>query len=106
MDFRPIDLYEFRLDQAAAKTSRKINKVFGQRSTNKRIKGGFHGINVLENEKIKRVVEHNPRMTVRELTGELNVIVGTVFNHLKPINMKKKMNSYILLSVLELYPTT
>uniref|UniRef100_A0A0N5BKM7 HTH_48 domain-containing protein n=1 Tax=Strongyloides papillosus TaxID=174720 RepID=A0A0N5BKM7_STREA len=112
IDFRPIYLYEFKLEQAATKTSKKINKAFGQRSTNKRIihrcfqkfrnrnislqrKEGFHEINVLENEKIKRMVEHNPRITVRELTGELNVSVGTVSNYLKPINMKKIMDSYI-----------
>uniref|UniRef100_A0A0N5C3J4 HTH_48 domain-containing protein n=1 Tax=Strongyloides papillosus TaxID=174720 RepID=A0A0N5C3J4_STREA len=107
MSFRPIYLYEFKLGQAATKTSRKINKAFGQRSTNKRIiqrwfqkfrngalslqkQEGFHGINVLVNEKIKRLVEHNPRITVRELTEELNVSVGTVSNYLKSINMKKK----------------
>uniref|UniRef100_A0A0N5B5Z8 HTH_48 domain-containing protein n=1 Tax=Strongyloides papillosus TaxID=174720 RepID=A0A0N5B5Z8_STREA len=112
MDFRPIYLYEFKLGQAAAKTSRKVNKAFGQRSTNKRTiqcwfqkfsnedislqsQENFHGINILENEKIKRILEHNPRITVREITGELNVSVGTVSNHLKPINMKKK-DSYIL----------
>uniref|UniRef100_A0A0N5BUZ8 HTH_48 domain-containing protein n=1 Tax=Strongyloides papillosus TaxID=174720 RepID=A0A0N5BUZ8_STREA len=112
IDFRTIYLYEFKLGQAATKTSRKINKAFGQRSTNKRTiqcwfqkfrnedislqrQEDFHGINVLENEKIKRMVEHNSRITVRKITGELNVSVGTVSNHLKPINMKKK-DSYIL----------
>uniref|UniRef100_A0A0N5C5K2 HTH_48 domain-containing protein n=1 Tax=Strongyloides papillosus TaxID=174720 RepID=A0A0N5C5K2_STREA len=92
MDFRLIYLYEFKLSQAVAKTSRKINKAFSQRSTNKRTiqrwfqkfrdrdislqrQERFHGINVLENEKIKRMVEHNPRITVRELTKELNVVL-------------------------------
>uniref|UniRef100_A0A0N5B251 HTH_48 domain-containing protein n=1 Tax=Strongyloides papillosus TaxID=174720 RepID=A0A0N5B251_STREA len=112
MDFRLICLYEFKLGQAAAKTSRKVNKAFGQRSTNKRTiqcwfqkfrngdislqrQKNFHGINVLENEKIKKMVEHNPRITVRELTGELNVSVETVSNYLKLINMKEKMDSYV-----------
>uniref|UniRef100_A0A0N5BRP9 HTH_48 domain-containing protein n=1 Tax=Strongyloides papillosus TaxID=174720 RepID=A0A0N5BRP9_STREA len=107
MDFRPIYLYEFKFGQAATKTLRKINKAFGQRSTNKRTiqrwfqkfrngdislqrQEGFHGINVLENERIKRMVEHNSRITVWELTGELNVSVGTVSNYLKLINIKKK----------------
>ena len=105
MDFQTIFLYEFKIGQTTAKTSRKINEAFGQGSTNKRTvqrwfqkfrngdislqrPEGSRGINVLENGKIKRMVESNPRITVRELTGELGVSIGTVSNHLKELNMK------------------
>ena len=35
-DFRPIFLYEFKLNQSAAETVRKINQEFGNDSVNKR----------------------------------------------------------------------
>ena len=33
-DFRPIFLYEFKLNQSAAETARKINQTFGNDSVN------------------------------------------------------------------------
>ena len=33
-DFRPIVLYEFKLNQSAAETARKINQAFGNASVN------------------------------------------------------------------------
>uniref|UniRef100_A0A0N5BLR4 HTH_48 domain-containing protein n=1 Tax=Strongyloides papillosus TaxID=174720 RepID=A0A0N5BLR4_STREA len=112
MNFQTIYLYEFKLGQAADKTSRKINKAFGQRSTNKRTiqrwfqkfrngdislqrKEGSRRVSILKNEKLKRIVERNLRITVRELAGKLGVSIGTVSNHLKELNMKKKMDSII-----------
>uniref|UniRef100_A0A0N5BHF8 HTH_11 domain-containing protein n=1 Tax=Strongyloides papillosus TaxID=174720 RepID=A0A0N5BHF8_STREA len=53
-------------------------------------KKSFRGVSVIENEKLKRMVEYNPRITVRDLAKELDVSVGTISNHLKYINMKKK----------------
>ena len=35
-DFRPIFLYEFKLNQNAAETAQKINQVFGNDSVNER----------------------------------------------------------------------
>ena len=81
MDFQTIFLYEFKLGQTAAKTSRKINEAFGQGSTNKRIiqswlqkfrngnmnlqrKKNSREVNVLENDKLTRIVEPNQRTTV------------------------------------------
>uniref|UniRef100_A0A0N5BJS0 HTH_48 domain-containing protein n=1 Tax=Strongyloides papillosus TaxID=174720 RepID=A0A0N5BJS0_STREA len=107
MDFRSIYLYEFKLSQTAAKTLRKINEAFGQESTNKRTiyrwfqkfrngninlqrKENSRGVNILENEKLKKMVERNPTTTVLELAGELGVSVETVSNRLEAINMKKK----------------
>ena len=36
-DFRPIFLYEFKLNQSAAETARKINQAFGNDNVNERI---------------------------------------------------------------------
>uniref|UniRef100_A0A0N5CHK1 HTH_48 domain-containing protein n=1 Tax=Strongyloides papillosus TaxID=174720 RepID=A0A0N5CHK1_STREA len=112
MDFRLIYLYEFKLGQAAAKTSRKINKAFGQRSTNKRTiqrqfqkfrnrdisfqrKEDSRGINVLENEKIKRMVEHNPRITVRKLAGGIECQCSNCIQLLITHKYEEKIDSYI-----------
>ena len=35
-DFRPIFLYEFKLNQSAAETARKINQPFGNNRVNER----------------------------------------------------------------------
>ena len=35
-DFRPIFLYEFKLNRSAAETARKINQAFGNDSANER----------------------------------------------------------------------
>uniref|UniRef100_A0A0N5CAF0 HTH_48 domain-containing protein n=1 Tax=Strongyloides papillosus TaxID=174720 RepID=A0A0N5CAF0_STREA len=108
MDFQTIYLYEFKLGQTAAKTSRKINEAFGQGSTNKRTvqhwfqkfrngdtslrrKEGFREVSVLENEKLKRMVKRNPRITVRELAGELGNCDGIIHN--KFINPGETMTS-------------
>uniref|UniRef100_A0A0N5B4K4 HTH_48 domain-containing protein n=1 Tax=Strongyloides papillosus TaxID=174720 RepID=A0A0N5B4K4_STREA len=151
MDFRPIYLYKFKLDQAAAKTSRKINEAFGQGSTNKRTvqrwfqkfrnedislqrkessrgvgstnkrtvqrwfqkfrngdislqrKESSRGVSILENEKLKRMVERNPSTTVQELAGKLILSVRIVSNYLKDINIKKK--KWILTYPMSILPT-
>uniref|UniRef100_A0A0N5BUG2 HTH_48 domain-containing protein n=1 Tax=Strongyloides papillosus TaxID=174720 RepID=A0A0N5BUG2_STREA len=95
--FRTIYLYEFKLGQTTTKTSRKINEAFGQGSNNKQTvqrwfqkfrngdislqrKKSSREVSVLENEKLKRMVERYPSITVQELTEELGVSDRTVSN--------------------------
>uniref|UniRef100_A0A0N5CBW2 HTH_11 domain-containing protein n=1 Tax=Strongyloides papillosus TaxID=174720 RepID=A0A0N5CBW2_STREA len=51
-------------------------------------KESSRGVNVLENEKLKRMVGRNLTTTVRKLAEELGVSGQTVFNYLKAINIR------------------
>lgn len=109
---RIIFLYEFKLGHKAAKASRNINGAFGEGTTNERtlqrwFKKFRDGDDTLENEegcgrktsinndKLKALVEANPRTTVRDLARDLGVTIGTISNHLREIGKSKKLDKWV-----------
>uniref|UniRef100_A0A0N5BYT4 HTH_48 domain-containing protein n=1 Tax=Strongyloides papillosus TaxID=174720 RepID=A0A0N5BYT4_STREA len=92
-DIRAIMLYEFKRSTNAAKTNQEINETFGEelishatfREGSEDLENEKRGRpeTVLDNDELRKAVEANPRVTVRELTEELNVSKTTVFDHLK-----------------------
>uniref|UniRef100_A0A0N5BU43 HTH_48 domain-containing protein n=1 Tax=Strongyloides papillosus TaxID=174720 RepID=A0A0N5BU43_STREA len=111
-DIRAIMLYEFKRGTNAAKTTQEINGTFGEDlvslSTVKRwfrkFKEGSENLeneergspgSVLDNDELRKVVEANPRTTVRELAEELNVSKSTISNHLKEIEKTKKLDKWV-----------
>ena len=89
-DFRPIFFYEFKLNQSAAETVRKINQAFGNDSFNERTvrrlfakfrSGDFYledeprsgRPTVIQDEDLRTLVETDPSQTVREMAEELGV---------------------------------
>ena len=81
-DFRPIFLYEFKLNQSAAETARKINQAFGNDSVNERtdrrwfakFRSGDFSLEyeprsgrprVIQDEYLRTLVETDPSQIVR-----------------------------------------
>lgn len=112
MEIRTIFLYEFKRGTSASKTARNINEAFGEnivsRATAKRwfkkFKEGNYCLeneergrpeSVVDNEELKRVVESNPRQTVREIAGTLEVSKSSISRHLQQIEKVKKLDQWI-----------
>uniref|UniRef100_A0A0K0FWI6 Histone-lysine N-methyltransferase SETMAR (inferred by orthology to a human protein) n=1 Tax=Strongyloides venezuelensis TaxID=75913 RepID=A0A0K0FWI6_STRVS len=112
-DIRAIMLYKFKRGTNTVKTTHEINETFKKDlvslSTVKRwfrkFKEGSENLeneererhgSVLDNEKLRKAIEANPRTTVRELAEELNVSKSTISNHLKKIEKTKKLDKWVL----------
>uniref|UniRef100_A0A0K0FGH8 Histone-lysine N-methyltransferase SETMAR (inferred by orthology to a human protein) n=1 Tax=Strongyloides venezuelensis TaxID=75913 RepID=A0A0K0FGH8_STRVS len=110
--------YEFKRWTNASKTAQSINEAFGEnlvsRATAKRwfkkLKEGDESLEneergrpdlVVENEEQKRVVEANPRQTVREISGALKVSKSSVSRHFQQIEKTKKIDQWILHELTE-----
>ena len=107
-DFRPIFLHEFKLNQSAVETGRKINQGFGNDSVNERTarlglrnfvpenlaskispESGRH--TVIQDEELRTLVESlTPSQMVRGMTEELGVSFHAVFDGLKCIEKVEK----------------
>lgn len=111
-DFRPIFLYEFKLNQSAAETARKINQAFGNDSVNERTvqrwfakfrSGDFSLENeprsgrptVIQDADLRTLVETDPSQTVRGMAEELGVSVHAVWNGLKRVGKVKKLDKWV-----------
>uniref|UniRef100_A0A0K0FZ36 Histone-lysine N-methyltransferase SETMAR (inferred by orthology to a human protein) n=1 Tax=Strongyloides venezuelensis TaxID=75913 RepID=A0A0K0FZ36_STRVS len=104
--------YEFKRGTSASKTARNINEAFGENLFSlatakrwlKKFKEGDESLeneergrpdSVVDNEELKRVVEVNPRQTVREIAGALEVSKSSVSRHLQQIEKTKKLDQWI-----------
>uniref|UniRef100_A0A0N5CCE7 HTH_48 domain-containing protein n=1 Tax=Strongyloides papillosus TaxID=174720 RepID=A0A0N5CCE7_STREA len=111
-DIRSIMLYEFKRRTYVAKTTQDINKTFGEDLVShatvkrwfKKFREGSEDLEneergrpdtVLDNDELRKAVEANPRVTIRELAGELNVSKTTVSNHLKEIGKTKELDKWV-----------
>lgn len=111
-DFRPIFLYEFKLNQSAAETARKINQAFGNDSVNERtvrrwfakFRSGDFSLEdeprsgrprVIQDEDLRTLVETDPSQTVRGIAEELGVSSHAVFDGLKRIGKVKKLEKWV-----------
>ena len=111
-DFRPIFLYEFKLNQSAAETARKINQVFGNDSVNERTvrrwlakfrSGDFITEDeprsgrprVIQDEDLRTLVKTDPSQTVRGMEEELGVSSHAVFDGLRRIGKVKKLEKWV-----------
>ena len=107
-DFRSSFLYEFKLNQSAAETARKINQAFGSDSVNERtvqlwfatFRSGHFSLEgepqsgrpkVIQDEDLRTLVETDPSQTVRGMAEELGVSSHVIFDSLKFIGMVKKL---------------
>ena len=106
-DFRPIFLYEFKLNQSAPETHRKINQTFGSDSVNERtvrrwfakFRSGDFSLEddppsgrptVIQGEDLRSLVETDPSQTVCGMAEELGVSSHAGFDGLKRIGKVKK----------------
>lgn len=109
---RAIFLYEYKLGHNAAQASRNINSAYGEGTANERMlqrwfkkfldgdetledEEGRGRKSVIENNQLKVLVEANSRITVRELAQEMNVSVGTIWNHIREIGKTKKLDKWV-----------
>ena len=85
-DFQPIFLFEFKLNQSAAETARKINRAFGNDGVNERtvrrwfakFRSGYFSPKyqprsgrptVIQDEDLRTLVETDPSQTVKRCVG-------------------------------------
>uniref|UniRef100_A0A0K0FXE7 Histone-lysine N-methyltransferase SETMAR (inferred by orthology to a human protein) n=1 Tax=Strongyloides venezuelensis TaxID=75913 RepID=A0A0K0FXE7_STRVS len=111
-EIRIIFLYEFKRGTSASKTVRNINEAFRENLVSlatakrwlKKFKEGDESLeneergrpdSVVDNEELKSVVEANPRQTVREIAGTLEVSKSSVSRHLQQIEKTKKLDQWI-----------
>lgn len=107
-DFRAIFFYEYKLGHNAAQATRNIIGAFGELAISertvqwwfKRFKSGNTNLDneergrpntVIDNNKLKILVEADPCTTVRELAEQLDVSKSTVSDHLCSIGKSKKL---------------
>lgn len=111
-DFRIIMFYEFKLGRNSAQTARNINQVWGEGSISestvqrwfKKFREGDFSLedkegrgrsSSLDDDALRALVEENPKTTVRELAGKLEVSKSTIDDHLKAIGKVKKLDSWV-----------
>ena len=106
-DFRPIFLYELKLNQSAAETARKINQAFGYRTVRcwfAKFRSGDFSLEdefgngwptVIQGEDLRTLVETNPSQTVRGMAEELGVSSHAVFDDLKRIGKVEKLEKWV-----------
>lgn len=111
-DIRQIYFYEFRLGTKAAETARKVNEVWGHGTVNQstvrrwyqKFRKGDLSIqdeerigrpSVLNNKELKALVEKDTRTTIRKLSKNLDVSIGTVCSHMKQIGKTKKLDTLV-----------
>ena len=105
-------LYEFKLDNKAAAAARNINRAWGPLTTNERTaqrwfarfrsgdtsleeKEGRGRPSSVDNDRLKELVEDNPRTTLCELAQALDVHYSTISLHLQAIGKVKKLDSWV-----------
>ncbi|CEF59836.1 Histone-lysine N-methyltransferase SETMAR [Strongyloides ratti] len=111
-DIRIIFLYEFKRGTNAARTTQNINDAFGENTVNastvqrwfKKFREGNENLedeergrpnSVIDEEELKRVIETDPRQTVREISEVLGVSKSCVSNHLEKIGMSKNFGQWV-----------
>uniref|UniRef100_A0A0K0EV64 Histone-lysine N-methyltransferase SETMAR (inferred by orthology to a human protein) n=1 Tax=Strongyloides venezuelensis TaxID=75913 RepID=A0A0K0EV64_STRVS len=108
-EIRIIFLYEFKRGTSASKTARNINEAFGE-NLFKKFKEGDDSLeneervrpdSVVDNEKLKGVVEANPGQTVRAISRPLEVSKSIVSRHLQQYEKTKKLDQWILHELTE-----
>ncbi|XP_039312992.1 histone-lysine N-methyltransferase SETMAR-like [Solenopsis invicta] len=112
LQLRAIFLYEFKLGHKAAEAIRNINSAFGQGSTNELIMRRWfqkfrNGDESLEdekdrgrpsavgNDKLKVLLEADPRTTIRQLAVKLNASHPTILDHLRQLRKSKKLDKWV-----------
>ena len=76
-DFQPIFLYEFKLNQNAAKTARKINQIFGNESFNEWLRNFVPEILALKmNPEVVPPTYSNPERGFKGLGGDWPITNG------------------------------
>ena len=92
---RAILLYEFKMGRKATETTCNINQIFGQGTVNertaqrwfKKFRNGDESLedeegrgrsSVIDNNKLRAIMEANPHKTTRDVAEELNVNHTTV----------------------------
>ena len=111
-DFRPILLYEFKLNQSAAEIDRKINQEFGNDSVNEctvrrrfaKFRFGDFSLEdeprsdrptVIQDEDLRTLVETDPLQMVRGKVKELGVSSHAIFDGLKRIGKVKELENWL-----------
>ena len=104
-NFRPIFLYEFKLNQCAVKTGRKFSKAFGNGNVRrwfaKFLSGNFSledeprsgRTTVILDEDLRTLVETDPSQTVRGMVEELGVSSHEVFDGLMVLMVLERSKS-------------
>jgi histone-lysine N-methyltransferase SETMAR len=107
-----VKFYEFKLGRTAAQTERNINKVWDQGSVNestvqrwfKKFRNGEFDLgdkkgrgrpSEIDDDKLRALVEADPRTTVRELADELGASETAVSEHLERMKKSKKLDKWV-----------
>ena len=107
-NFRPIFLYQFKLNQSVAERARKINQAFGIGGVNERtvrrwfakFRSGDFSLEdeprsgrptAIQDEDLRTLVETDPSQTVRGMAEELGVSSQAFFDGLNRIGKDKKL---------------
>lgn len=105
-------LYEYKLGHSASAATRNINKAWGKNTLSERTAQWWFskfrsGDTSLENEergrpetlvdddKLKALVEADKRKTVRDLAADFNVDISTISRHLMSIGKVKKLDKWV-----------
>ncbi|CEF59577.1 Histone-lysine N-methyltransferase SETMAR [Strongyloides ratti] len=99
-EIRIIFLYKIKSRTNTLRTARNLNEAFGenlisQRDENFENEEHERPESEVDNEELKRVVESNPRQTVREIAGTLEVLKSSISRHLQQIEKVKKLDQWI-----------
>ncbi|XP_046539330.1 histone-lysine N-methyltransferase SETMAR-like isoform X1 [Equus quagga] len=114
-DLRILFLYEFKLGHSAAMASRNINSVFGEGCVSERtVRWWFEKFRsgdlslkneprgrpkcVLNQDKLRAMVEANPKTAIRGLAADLGVSATTISRHLAAIGKITTFSSFGTLS--------
>ena len=111
-NFRAILLPEFKLGHKGSEATRNINKasvknVVNERTVQcwfKKFRSGDISLedkdrnglpSTVDDDRLRAIVEDNPRKTVREIAKELEIDIATVSKHLEAIGKVKKLDKWV-----------
>ena len=111
-NFRAILLHEFKLGHKGSEATRSIHKASGKNVFNeltvqhwfKKFRSGDISLedkdrsgrpSTVDDDRLRAIVEDNPRKTVREIAKELEIDIATVSRHLEAIGKVKKLDKWV-----------
>lgn len=109
---RIIFLYEYKLGHKAAEATRNINRAFGRNTVNERtvhrwfrkFRNGDESLkeekgrgrhSVVDNDRLKKLVEAEPDTSARQLALVVGVSHSTVIHHLKKLGKSKRFDRWV-----------
>ncbi|XP_006145801.1 histone-lysine N-methyltransferase SETMAR-like [Tupaia chinensis] len=122
LHFRHILLFYFRKGKSAHQACEKLRRVYGDNALHERqcqgwftkFRAGDFDLNdtprsgrpaKVDDDKIKALIESNPRYTTREIAETLNIHHSSVHDHLKKLGYVKKLDIWVPHELKEVHLT-